>query len=76
MKKQDRTFCCTDVRTQGPWVYFRCPGTPRELRAELAPLLHTAYLTNRSPEIYLPKPPIPSVCGCGLLGIKEGERSG
>ncbi|EDL88958.1 rCG42393 [Rattus norvegicus] len=56
MKKQDRTFCCTDVRTQGPWVYFHYPGTPRVLRAEFAPLLHTAYPTNRSPEIYLPKP--------------------
>lgn len=74
MKKQDRTFCCTDVRTQGPWVYFHYPGTPRVLRAEFTPLLHTAYLTNRSPEIYCPNPD--SFClwvwSLGILGDKRG----
>ena len=53
MKKTRKSFCCTELQTRRLWVYFLYPGTPRVLRSELAPF---AYLEDRSPELYLPKP--------------------
>ena len=52
-EKTRKSFCCTELQTRRLWVYFLYPGTPRVLRSELAPF---AYLEDRSPELYLPKP--------------------
>lgn len=56
----------------GTWVYFLYPGTPRVLRSELAPF---AYLEDRSPELYLPKPSFLLFVGMvHKQKIKEDER--